>query len=64
MILWKKCLDQLFRLSTPDSEILSILTFCHDYACGDHFSPKSIARKVLDSGFYLYTLFIDSHVFM
>ena len=44
-------------------EIPSILAHCHNYACGGHFGPKRMARKILDCGFYWQTLFRDAYVF-
>ena len=60
--LWRYCSDQIIRRCVPDSEIQSVLTFCHAYACGGHFGPKRTAKKVLDSGFYWPTLFRDAYV--
>ena len=42
---------------------MSILRFCHNYACGGHFGPKRTARKVLDSELYWATLFRDAYLF-
>ncbi|KAL0320094.1 UNVERIFIED_CONTAM: hypothetical protein Sradi_5270900 [Sesamum radiatum] len=39
--LWKYCSDQIIRRCVPESEIPSILEFCHSYACGGHFGPKT-----------------------
>ncbi|XP_062008347.1 uncharacterized protein LOC133725208 [Rosa rugosa] len=61
--LWKHCADQLIRRCIPNSEFLSILTFCHSYACGGHFGAKRTALKVLESGFYWPTLFKDAFEF-
>ena len=60
--LWKYCSNQIIRRCVPNSEIQSVLTFCHAYACGGHFGPKRTARKVLDSGFYWPTLFHDAYI--
>ncbi|KAL0373251.1 UNVERIFIED_CONTAM: Retrovirus-related Pol polyprotein from transposon.6 [Sesamum calycinum] len=43
--LWKYCSDQIIKGCVPESEISSILEFCHDYACGRHFGPKRTALK-------------------
>ncbi|KAL2242611.1 UNVERIFIED_CONTAM: Retrovirus-related Pol polyprotein from transposon 17.6 [Sesamum indicum] len=43
--LWKFCSDQIIRRCVPETEIPSILEFCHSYACGGHFGPKRTARK-------------------
>ena len=55
--------DQVIRRCVPESEKHSILSFCHDYACGGHFGPKRTARKILDSSFYWSTLFQDAYIF-
>ncbi|XP_074289253.1 uncharacterized protein LOC141614406 [Silene latifolia] len=59
--LWKFCADQVIRRCVPDTEILPILKFCHEYACGRHFGAKKTARKVLESSFFWPTLFRDAH---
>ena len=61
--LWKHCADQVIRRCVPKNEIISILTFCHSYACGGHFGAKRMARKVLECGFYWPSLFRDSYSF-
>ncbi|KAL2252614.1 UNVERIFIED_CONTAM: Retrovirus-related Pol polyprotein from transposon 17.6 [Sesamum indicum] len=32
--LWKYCSDQIIRRCVPESEVTSILEFCHSHACG------------------------------
>ena len=61
--LFKHCPDQVVRRCVPESEIHSILTFCHSYACGGHFGGRRTAAKVLQSGFFWPTLFRDAHRF-
>ena len=61
--LWRYGSDQVIRRCVPDSEKHSILSFCHDYACGGHFGPKRTSRKILDSGFYWPTIFQDASIF-
>ncbi|CAN6552287.1 unnamed protein product [Malus baccata var. baccata] len=61
--LWKYCSDQIIRRCVHDSEIQSILNFCHTYACGGHFGTQRTARKVLECGFYWPTIFKDSRTF-
>ena len=61
--LWKHCADQVIRRCVPENEIISILTFCHSYACGGHFGAQRTARKVLECGFYWPSLFRDSYFF-
>ncbi|KAI3737146.1 hypothetical protein L2E82_27141 [Cichorium intybus] len=58
--LWKYCADQVIRRCVDQSEVQSILTFCHSYACGGHFGPQRTARKVLESGLYWPHIFHDS----
>jgi len=36
----------------PKNEIHYILTYCYNYAFGEHFGSKRTNRKILDSGFY------------
>ena len=38
LYLFKYCSDQVFRRCIPDHEFRSVLSFCHDQACGEHFS--------------------------
>ena len=38
--LWKMCSDQIIRRCVPETEISSILQFCHSSACGGHFGPN------------------------
>ncbi|CAN6560283.1 unnamed protein product [Malus baccata var. baccata] len=61
--LWKYCSDRIIRRCVHDSEIQSILNFCHTYACGGHFGTQRTARKVLECGFYWPTLFKDARTF-
>jgi len=61
--LFKHCPDQVIRTCVPESEIHTILTFCHSYACGSHFRGRRTAAKVLQSGFFWPTLFRDAYQF-
>ncbi|KAK9072138.1 hypothetical protein SSX86_008570 [Deinandra increscens subsp. villosa] len=61
--LWKYCADQVMRRCVEKSEVPSILDFCHSQACGGHFGPKRTAHKVLESGFYWPSIFLDSYMF-
>ncbi|KAL0396046.1 UNVERIFIED_CONTAM: hypothetical protein Scaly_0053000 [Sesamum calycinum] len=45
--LWRFCSDQVVRRCVPNDEHNSVLTFCHNFACGGHFGPKRTARKIL-----------------
>ncbi|KAK9209124.1 hypothetical protein WN944_001488 [Citrus x changshan-huyou] len=61
--LFKYCADQIIRQCVPDNEIQSVISFCHEQACGGHFSAKKTATKILQCGFYWPTLFHDAYVF-
>ena len=61
--LFKNCLDQIIPRCIPKEEQRSVLSFCHELECGGHFSPRKIAEKVLQSGFYWPTLFKGSFHF-
>jgi len=61
--LFKHCPDQVVCRFVSESEIHSILTLCHSYACGGHFRGHRTAAKVLQSGFFWPTLFRDAHRF-
>ncbi|CAH9124841.1 unnamed protein product [Cuscuta epithymum] len=61
--LWKHCKDQVIRRCIPETEITSILAFCHSHACGGHFGGKRTAMKVLECGFWWPSLFRDAHFF-
>ncbi|KAK4394021.1 Retrovirus-related Pol polyprotein from transposon opus [Sesamum angolense] len=63
LYLWRFCSDQVVRSCVPNDEHNSVLTFCHNFACGGHFGPKRTARKVLDCGLYWNTLFNDAYEF-
>ena len=59
--LFKYCPDQIIRRCVPENEQVSVISFCHDHACGGHFSSKKTAAKILQSGFYWPSLFKDTH---
>jgi len=61
--LYKLCPDQMLRRCVPDEEFESVLRFCHTLACGGHFSGKSTAAKVLQSGFFWPSLHKDAQSF-
>ncbi|RDY12056.1 putative mitochondrial protein, partial [Mucuna pruriens] len=62
--LWKRNSDHVIRRCIPDSEISSVLHFCHAAAGGGHHGSTRTARKVLDYGFYWPTIFRDAHHFV
>ncbi|CAM8940723.1 unnamed protein product [Rhodiola kirilowii] len=59
--LWKISVDQVLSRCVPDNEIASVLSFCHEHACGGHFGPRRTARKILDSGFFWPSIVQDSY---
>lgn len=61
--LFKYCSDQVIRRCVPESDHLSIISFCHDQPCGGHFSSKKTAAKILQCGFYWPSLFHDAHTY-
>ncbi|KAH9803520.1 hypothetical protein KPL71_001801 [Citrus sinensis] len=61
--LFKYCADHIIRRCVPDNEIKSVISFCHEQACGGHFSAKKTATKILQCGFYWPTLFHDAYIF-
>ncbi|XP_048228284.1 uncharacterized protein LOC125369554 [Ricinus communis] len=52
--------DQVIRRCVFGEEILQILRHCHEGPTRDHQATNHIARKVLDTGFYLPTIFRDA----
>ncbi|CAM8999789.1 unnamed protein product [Rhodiola kirilowii] len=58
--LWKIGPDQILRRCIPNNEISSVISFCHEFACGGHFGPRKTARKILDSGFFWPSIFKDA----
>jgi len=61
--LFKYCPNQIFQRCVPDNKVSSVIKFCHSEACGDHFSSKKTAAKILQSGFCWPTMFKDTHAF-
>ncbi|KAL9342104.1 hypothetical protein Peur_065429 [Populus x canadensis] len=55
--------DQTFRRCIPDNEVSNVIKLCHSEACGNHFSSKKTAAKILQNGFYWPTMFKDTHAF-
>ncbi|RDY10726.1 Retrovirus-related Pol polyprotein, partial [Mucuna pruriens] len=62
--LWRLYNDQVIRRCIPDSEINSVLQFCHAASGGGHYGSTQTTRKVLDYGFYWPTIFRDTHLFV
>ncbi|KAI3781373.1 hypothetical protein L2E82_11386 [Cichorium intybus] len=60
--LWKQGADQVLRRCIHYDEVPSILSFCHEHACGGHFGPQRTTRKVLECGFYWPSIFKDAYL--
>ncbi|RDY01964.1 Gypsy retrotransposon integrase-like protein 1, partial [Mucuna pruriens] len=62
--LWRLCNDKIIRRCIPDTEIKSVLHFCHSAPRGGHYGSSRTARKVLDCGLYWPSIFRDAHQFV
>ncbi|RDY10230.1 hypothetical protein CR513_05285, partial [Mucuna pruriens] len=62
--LWRLCSDKVIRRCISDTEINSVLQFCHSAPGGGHYGSTRTARKVLDCGLYWPTIFRDAHHFI
>ncbi|RDX96924.1 Retrovirus-related Pol polyprotein from transposon 17.6, partial [Mucuna pruriens] len=62
--LWRLCSDKVIRRYIPDTELNSILQFCHSALGGSHYGSTRIARKVLDCGLYWPSIFKDAYQFV
>ena len=60
-ILYKNCADQVIRRCVLEDEMGNILNHCHTLPCGGHFGGQRTMEKVLQSGFYWPTLFMDAY---
>jgi hypothetical protein len=64
--LFKYCPNQIVRRCIPEHDQSNVISFCHDHACGGHFSAKKTATKILQCGFYcplcLETLILIAHL--
>ena len=61
--LFKYCSDQIIRRCISESDQQNVISFCHDHACGGHFSSRKTAAKILQCGFYWPSIFRDSHAY-
>ncbi|RDX87887.1 putative mitochondrial protein, partial [Mucuna pruriens] len=63
--LWRCCNDRVLCKCILDSEIWSVLHFCHFAPGGNHYGSTWMAKKVLECGFYWpTTIFRDLHQFV
>ena len=63
LYLFKYCSDQIIRRCISESDQKNVISFCHDHACGGHFSSRKTATKILQCGFYWPSIFCDSHAY-
>lgn len=61
--LFKYCPYQIIRRCIPESDEKNVLFFCHDHACGGHFSSKKTSAKIFQSGFYWPSIFRDAFAY-
>jgi hypothetical protein len=61
--LFKYCPDQIIRRCIPEFDQTDVISFCHDHACGGHFSANKTAAKILQCGFYWPTMFADARAY-
>jgi hypothetical protein len=54
--LFKYCPDQIIRKCIPKFDQTNVISFCHDHACGGHFSANK-------SRFYWPTIFGDARAY-
>jgi hypothetical protein len=52
LYLFKYYPDQFIKRCIPEHDQSNVISFCHDHACGAHFSVKKTAAKILQCGFY------------
>lgn len=62
--LYRRGLDGILRRCVVEAEVESILSACHDSACGGHFSGQLTGQKVLRAGYFWPTLFQDAHKYV
>ena len=58
-LLFRKGVDQIIRRCMLEDKQGGIIDNCHASPYGAHFIGERIAKKILQSGFYLPTLFKD-----
>ena len=47
----------------PNSEVSSVINFCHFEACGGHFSSRKTIAKILQCEFHWPTIIEDKYEF-
>jgi hypothetical protein len=61
--LFKYCPNQIIRRCIPEFDQSNVISFCHDHACGGHFSVNKTAAKILQCEFYWSIMFGDTHAY-
>jgi hypothetical protein len=61
--LFKYCPGQIIRRCIPEFDQSNVISFCHDHACGGHFSANKTATKILQCGFYWPTMSGDTRAY-
>ncbi|RDX80259.1 hypothetical protein CR513_39207, partial [Mucuna pruriens] len=59
--LWIICNDQVIHRCIPNTEINSVLQFCHAASGGNHYGSTRTTWKILDCRFYWCTIFRDTY---
>ncbi|GJW80477.1 reverse transcriptase domain-containing protein, partial [Tanacetum coccineum] len=59
--IFKVCSDGMSRCCVAGLETHTILDQCHHGPIGGHYGPSTIAKKVLDLGFYWPTIIKEAH---
>ena len=58
--MFKCCTDQIIKRCIPEEEQQGILSHYHENAYGGHFASQKTAMKIMQSGFYLPSLYKDA----
>ncbi|XP_050207694.1 uncharacterized protein LOC126657107 [Mercurialis annua] len=62
--LFRVCADEMIRRCVAEEEMLAIMTQCHSSDYGGHYASGRTAARVLESGFYWPTLYMDVRDFV
>ena len=56
LYLFKYCPDQIIRRCIFEHNQSNVISFCHDHACGGHYSANKNTAKILQCAFYWPTM--------
>ncbi|XP_049357118.1 uncharacterized protein LOC125821794 [Solanum verrucosum] len=62
--LFKECANHIIRRCVPEEKAIEILHACHASPVGGHHGGVRTSAKVLQSGYYLSSLYKDTHEFV